>query len=814
MLQRCETPTLKSRLILCREGDEPSMHETLKRQFKGVFQNISSVMDCISCQKCKLHGKLQLLGLGTALKILLLPEQLISTSLSRNEIVAIFQALHKFSGAIKAIPQLSALYWSTQESYRMASPLTELAGPASASQSPTFSAPSAPPSWEGGATIPPPPPSEQLQLLEQGFKAVVGERERLGEGAEAAAVDALMTMDPAVLMLSKYYAATDPKRFAEHAARSASILTARVGMQHLGASSEAQGEPVYDAVVVGGGLAGLSAALTVLDRGGKVAVVEKMGHLGGNSAWASSGVNAVDLEHNPTNDSIAAFTQDVLKGAQLESNPLVNVLTEGATDALSWLRNRLSEHLKLDLVGQMGGHSHPRTHRPTDGLAGSMMIYAIEKQLNKYLSEKSPRLLMMKWTKATKITVGPQGEVTGIEWERVKADKAGGGAMSGSLRSNNVVIATGGYASDYTEDSLLKKHRPDLLKYATTNTKGTTGDGHKMLEKVGAKAMDMDDVQVHPTGFVNPADPTNMVKTLCAEILRGEGGIILNRWGKRFVNELGTRDHVTAQMVKEDPDTLQFAILLNEASARKAETHIGLYTKKGLITRYETLDELAKWSFWDKKATAKQLDSAFKQYDGEGKKGVDSFGKKFFKNVPVAGAGPWYVGIVTPVIHYCMGGVAISPKGEVLREDGSAIKGLFAAGEVIGGLHGKNRLGGNALSECVVFGREIGKNLEILPAGSTGKVAAAAPSPAAPPAKAEDRVIGWDEMGKHVTEESAWVALHGKVYDFTEFLDEHPAGVEAILKYAGKDGTEIYDAIHSMTMLDDFKPIGVIAAAA
>lgn len=195
-----------------------------------------------------------------------------------------------------------------------------------------------------------------------------------------------------------------------------------------------------------------------------------------------------------------------------------------------------------------------------------------------------------------------------------------------------------------------------------------------------------------------------MVKTLCAEILRGEGGIIVNRWGKRFVDELGTRDHVTGAMVKNDPDTLHFAIVLNEAAARKAETHIGLYTKKGLITKHDTIQSLQKWSFWDKKATVKELEATFKQYDADGKKGADAFGKKYFHNIPVAGAGPWYVGIITPVIHYCMGGVAISPRGEVLREDGSAIKGLHAAGEVIGGLHGKNRLGGNALSECVVFG--------------------------------------------------------------------------------------------------------------
>jgi succinate dehydrogenase/fumarate reductase flavoprotein subunit len=325
-----------------------------------------------------------------------------------------------------------------------------------------------------------------------------------------------------------------------------------------------QSSDVYDAVIIGGGLAGLSAALTLLDRGGRVAVLEKMGHLGGNSAWASSGVNAVDLENNVSGDSVAAFTSDTLKGAQLASNPLVNVLTEGSVGSLTWLRERLQEHLKLDLVGQLGGHSYPRTHRPSTGLAGSSIIFAIEKQLNKYLTEANPRLTMMKWTRATKLVTNSDGAVVGVEYEQVK-----GGKDNGTLHASNVVIATGGYASDYTEDSLLKQFRPDLLRcvlclcmcvyvcmyacmyvcmyvcmsqcwyhtegslvkqcrldllrwfslshctdlyvhteythtnndtciyrYATTNTKGTTGDGHKMAIAVGAKKVDLEDVQV------------------------------------------------------------------------------------------------------------------------------------------------------------------------------------------------------------------------------------------------------------------------------------------------------------------------------
>eukprot|EP00961_Rhodomonas_salina_P285355 3856052-Rhodomonas_salina.1 len=101
----------------------------------------------------------------------------------------------------------------------------------------------------------------------------------------------------------------------------------------------------------------------MLDRGGRVVLLEKQGHLGGNSAWASSGVNAVDVNNTASGDSVDAFTADTVKGAGRGDNPLIPVLTSGSVDALAWLRGRLSEHLSLDLVGQMGGHSFPRTHR-------------------------------------------------------------------------------------------------------------------------------------------------------------------------------------------------------------------------------------------------------------------------------------------------------------------------------------------------------------------------------------------------------------------------------------------------------------------
>ncbi len=236
--------------LMFREGDEPSVQATLKSQFKGVFQNISAVMDCISCQKCKLHGKLQLLGLGTALKILLLPEQLISTSISRSEIVALFQTLYKFSGSIKAIPYLSSLYWNLQESYKKNGILEEVPQPAiagtpapeitaqtqknpssTAARASTTAAPAAPgtnsnqkntvvvqsewqkPQQQEAAAIQL-SSGDTYTYLESGISAVAGlaGKGAIGSAEEDEAIDALMTMDAAVLLLSKHYAKANPKR--------------------------------------------------------------------------------------------------------------------------------------------------------------------------------------------------------------------------------------------------------------------------------------------------------------------------------------------------------------------------------------------------------------------------------------------------------------------------------------------------------------------------------------------------------------------------------------------------------------------------
>merc|ERR1711972_1267920 len=293
-----------------------------------------------------------------------------------------------------------------------------------------------------------------------------------------------------------------------------------------------------------------------------------------------------------------------------------------------------------------------------------------------------------------------------------------------------VILCSGGFGADFGPDSLLHKYRPDLLHLPTTNGEHCTGDAIKMGEKVGAETIDLEWVQVHPTGLVKPDDPDAKVKFLAAEALRGVGGLILDANGKRFANEVGRRDYVTGEMWKNKPP---FRLTLNNAAATEMIWHAKHYTGRGVMKYYENGKALADDMGVDLKVLVEEHQ---KHYDA-GKKmekdpdggswpaypsgkcwdepsGKTGSGKKFYANLlpgdKVANE-PFYVAIITPVIHYCMGGLLTTPDGEVVaQKGGKALPGLYVAGEAAGGVHGNNRLGGNSLLDCVVFGRVAGRS--------------------------------------------------------------------------------------------------------
>ncbi|KAG5458773.1 MAG: FAD binding domain-containing protein, partial [Olpidium bornovanus] len=297
-------------------------------------------------------------------------------------------------------------------------------------------------------------------------------------------------------------------------------------------------------IVVGGGLSGLSAAHTVIEQGGNVVVIDKVAFFGGNSTKATSGINGaltrtqIDLK---IPDSVDAFAADTTRSARDLARPdLIKVLTGQSASAVEWLQNKFK--LDLSLVSRLGGHSFPRTHRGKERFPGMTITYALMERYEELAKANPGRIRAITKARATRLlTDSTTGAVTGVEYEQGGVQKQEYGA---------VVLATGGYAADFTENSLIKKHRPEFINLPTTNAEGTTGDGHKMAMAIGAKATHLENIQVHPTGLVDPADPGSKVKFLAAEALRGVGGILLNGEGNRFCDELGHRDYVTGEIWK------------------------------------------------------------------------------------------------------------------------------------------------------------------------------------------------------------------------------------------------------------------------
>lgn len=451
------------------------------------------------------------------------------------------------------------------------------------------------------------------------------------------------------------------------------------------------------AIIIGGGLSGLSAAHTVLERGGRVCVIEKNAFCGGNSTKATSGINGALTRVQSKKgipDSAEAFLRDTaLSGSKGKSdvpNELMKVLCYESAPAVHWLMERFG--LDLSLLGRLGGHSFPRTHRGKERFPGMTITYCLMETLEKICKAEPHRARLVVRATATRL-LEEKGTVVGIEYEK----------EGKTLREYGpVIIATGGFGADFSKAGILASVRPDLLDMPTTNGDHCTGDGLKMAQAVGAGDVDLEHVQVHPTGLINPSDPDSKVLWLAAEALRGCGALILDSEGKRVCDELGRRDYVSGEMQKRNK--YPYRLVLNKAASQEIEWHCKHYTGRGLMKRFETGANLAT----EMGISAHTLKDTFEVYNEQARTKSDPYGKKFFANVPIRMEEYFYVAQITPVIHYCMGGIYIGTEGEILTKDGKQIPGLYGAGEVVGGIHGINRLGGSSLLDCVVFGRVSG----------------------------------------------------------------------------------------------------------
>ncbi|MEW5316829.1 MAG: hypothetical protein WDW38_008175 [Sanguina aurantia] len=543
-------------------------------------------------------------------------------------------------------------------------------------------------------------------------------------------------------------------------------------------------------VVIGGGLAGLSAALEAshaqsdLQQRGRgarapcqrpvpveILVLDKMARLGGNSAKASSGINAVNTG---AGDSAARFQADTLaSGGGLSKPELVEVLVRDSPSAIEFLTDMGAA---LDSITTLGGHSLGRTRTVSSGanVGAGVMKAAYHALLASTVTVKEN-------TQVKEILL-EDGHVAGV---RISAS-SGGCVEDSVLPCEALIVASGGFSAN---QDLLKSLKPSCADLPTTNGPWATGDSVGMGQAIGASLIDLDQIQIHPTGFVDPSNPSSPSKFLAPEKLRGVGGVLINSLGRRFVNELTTRDAVVGAMMRQ-PGGRVYLVLPHTAAVSYGLPAIQFYVSKGLFQQASNLNDAASLMQVD----AQSLEQDVRAYNEAAAAAAiaptpapvaaspsatatrqcpdtvspaplrtnrtpaipDVYGKALFPT-PLDVYGTLYVAHVVPTVHYTMGGLEINSHAQVMKarvvaaaaaaapvaddaapspgspaasltsnpphvgecqpvaltasqpDPGAVIPGLYAAGEAAGGLHGKNRLGGNSLLECVVFGRIAGR---------------------------------------------------------------------------------------------------------
>ena len=499
-----------------------------------------------------------------------------------------------------------------------------------------------------------------------------------------------------------------------------------------------------DIVIVGAGGAGMTAAITAADAGATVIVLESQPAVGGNSVKSTGGMNAAKTADQDENDfgeeagvektltaaaekwadnetipalaatvkdqweawkanpegyfdSTELFALDTMIGGKGINDPeLVNTLVNNSADAIEWLR---TQGIDLTDVASFGGASVKRIHRPLDEQGKVVSVGAYTVPLLEQACTERENLTLLTDTTATKIITDDSGAAIGVE-------AIGKTGNTVTVNAGAVVLATGGFGANL---DMVVSYKPELAGFMTTNAAGIQGQGIEMATAIGAATVDMDQIQIHPTVQFDTA-------SLITEGLRGDGAILVNADGLRFIDEVGTRDVVSAAEIAQPGS---FSWLIVDQKMADASSVIQGYIKKGFMFSGDSYEALAEAL----EIPADAFTTTMETWNGYvAEKSDPDFGRTSFA-APLDTA-PFYAVKVTAGIHHTMGGLKIDSATHVINEDGEIIPGLFAAGEVTGGVHGGNRLGGNAVADFVVFGRIAGAEAAAYVAESTMSEAA------------------------------------------------------------------------------------------
>lgn len=454
-------------------------------------------------------------------------------------------------------------------------------------------------------------------------------------------------------------------------------------------------------VVIGAGGAGLAAAVQANQLGSSVIVLEKMGSVGGNTILAGGALNAVNDRSEQAieyNDSVEWHYSQTMSGGDYQGDPLlVHTLVSEAWDGVQWLMD-LGMEFQDDTAGlfTVTGGLWPRAHKPVEpagtGFFTTYMNYV----------DTHENVDVMLNTCATEILTDENGKACGV----VATGETGNTVTV--MASKGVIVATGGFAANVEMRTAYNTQWADLGEsIKTTNHAGATGDGIKMLQKLNADFVQMGNIQLLPLG-----DP--VTGALSGNIEHDvETRIFINKEGNRFVNEGGRRDEMTIALF-EQTDATMWIVMDSDTYPTGDEVNnfgetVNQLIAAGRAVKADSLEELAELIGVPADALIASVNEFNRHAEGGDLAGEpDEFGRTLYKT-PIDTA-PYYAAARVPTVHHTMGGVHINVDAQVIDENGNVIPGLYAAGEVTGGIHGTNRLGGNALTDTVVFGRIAGES--------------------------------------------------------------------------------------------------------
>ncbi len=511
--------------------------------------------------------------------------------------------------------------------------------------------------------------------------------------------------------------------------------------------AEAQADQSADVVVVGGGGAGLAAAISAAEGGASVVVVEKNGSVGGDTLVCGAIYNTPNealqsqvtmtdavkatiesaLAEEPVDEAHAALQKEVqaqwdeykasgrtdlfdtkewyalqtwINGDKVADLDLVKTLCYDSYDGLEWIESLGMEF--SDVIGQGAGALWQRTHTSTMQMGTGFMSTYVEQ------IAKNDKITILTSSTAEKLVQDADGRVVGV----VCKDKAGNEFTVDA--GMGVVLATGGFAanSKMVQEYNTSGKWNDLSKVMTTNRfSSSQGDGITMALEAGADLTDMEQIQLLYLGNVKDGQLT---KYPPRDVNGTDQIIFINKEGERFVREDGRRDEICLAVMGQTDSMFYMLesadgpgyVDITDPEWRSADGFTFDYLEEnGYILVADTLDEMAEKLGCDADTLKATVDNFNASVDGA----ADEFGRTLYTTK--LENGPWVATARQACIHHTMGGVSIDTEARVLDESGAPIDGLYAAGEVTGGIHGANRLGGNAVVDTVVFGKLAGETV-------------------------------------------------------------------------------------------------------